>query len=200
MNETEEWKDVVGYENLYKVSNFGNVMSFKRKKPHLLKPGKHNNGYMFVILSNHNKYIKSITIHRLVAQAFIPNPYNLPQVNHIDENKLNNRVSNLEWCDQLYNINYGTAQERRAKKISKLLTNRKDLSKPIFQFDKNGNFISEYPSMIEAARKTGINRQNICKVCKGKYKSAGGYVWKYKNDYFFQILAENESIWYDFCR
>ena len=195
MNETEEWKDVVGYENLYKVSNFGNVMSLIHKKPRLLKPGKNNKGYLLVDLQVFNEH-KRFLIHRLVAQAFIPNPYNLPQVNHKDECKTNNRVENLEWCDQLYNVNYGTAKDR----ISKTLTNRKDLSKPVFQFDKNGKFISEYPSTSEAKRKTGINEGNICRVCQGERKSAGGYVWKYKNDYFFQILAENESIWNNFCR
>ena len=97
MTETEEWKDVVGYENLYKVSNFGNVMSFKYKKhPFLLKPGKHNNGYMYVGLSIRTN-IKFFYVHRLVAQAFIPNPSNLPQVNHKDMNKKNNGVENLEW-------------------------------------------------------------------------------------------------------
>lgn len=181
MNETEVWKDVVGYENLYKVSNFGNVISFKRKKPHLLRPAKSIFGYLYVNLIDNNKYRKMITIHRLVAKAFIENPKNLPCINHKDECKTNNKASNLEWCDQLYNVNYGTANERR----SKILTNRNDLSKSVLCFDKNGKFISEYPSTIEAKRKTGIDEGNICRVCRGERKSAGGYVWKYKNDYFF---------------
>ena len=194
MNETEEWKDVVGYEGLYKVSNLGNVLSLIQKKPRLLKPGKNNKGYLLVDLQVFKEH-KRFLVHRLVAKAFIPNPYNLPQVNHKDECKTNNRVENLEWCSGTYNMNYGSAKYR----ISKILTNRKDLSKPVFQFDKNGKFICEYPSTSEAKRKTGINEGNICRVCQGERKSAGNFVWKYKNDYFSQILAEYESIFNDFC-
>ena len=182
MEETEIWRDVVGYENLYKISNLGNVMSLKRKKPKLLKPGKDGNGYLFVILSNHNKYLKEIKVHRLVAQAFLPNPNNLPQVNHKDENKTNNRVENLEWCTQQYNLNFGTAPDRRSKKLSKILKNRKDQSKPVLQYDKNDIFINEYPSIKDAQRKTGVHQGNICMVCRGKLKSTGGYVWRYKYD------------------
>ena len=172
----EIWKDVVGYEGLYKVSNLGNVMSFKHKKPKLLKPRKDSKGYLQILLSNHNKSIKNFLIHRLVAQAFLPNPNNYPVINHKDENKTNNRVSNLEFCTQQYNTTYGTAQERRAKK----LTNRKDQSKPVLQYDKNGIFVKEYPSIMDAERNTGVKHQDIGNVCKGKLKSAGGYIWKYK--------------------
>lgn len=168
MNETEIWKDVVGYENLYKVSNLGNVMSFWGKTPHLIKPFQNQKGYLYVDLRFFNKR-KTVSIHRLVAKAFIPNPNNLPQINHIDEDKTNNRVENLEWCTLKYNVLYGTGIERR--------------SKPILQFDKNGNFINEYPSASDAARKTGIDGGHIGDVCKGKvnYNTAGGYIWKYKN-------------------
>lgn len=171
-DEIEIWRDVAGYEGLYKVSNLGNVMSLKHKKPKLMKPGKYGNGYLFVILSNHNKSLKGNSIHRLVAQAFLPNPNNLPQVNHKDEDKTNNRVSNLEWCDAKYNLNYGTVQERKAK----------SKSKPVLQYDKNENLLNEYPSAIDAERKTGIYQENICMVCKGKLKSTGGYLWRYKDD------------------
>lgn len=175
MEEEEIWRDVVGYENMYKVSNFGNVMSFKGKKPRLLKPQNIGNGYLQVALRNNNS-IKRFYIQRLVAKAFIENPNNLQEVNHKDENKLNNRVSNLEWCSRIYNCNYATRKDR----ISKALTNRKDLSKTVLQYDKNGIFINEYLSTREAERNTGIHQGDIVCVCKGKLKSAGGYVWKYK--------------------
>ena len=180
MEEEEIWKDVVGYENLYQVSNLGNVSTLKHKKTFILKPAQNGKGYLKVILRNNNKSKKYFFVHRLVAQAFLPNPNNYPVINHKDENPLNNNVNNLEWCTQKYNCNYGTAQERRAKKISKILTNRKDLSKTVLQYDKNGILINEYPSMKEAERKTGINNGYICSVCKGKLNTAGGYIWKYK--------------------
>lgn len=177
MEENENWRDIEGYVGLYKVSNLGNVMSFKGKKPKLLKPFNNGKGYLQVCLRNNNKS-KNFQIHRLVAQAFLQNPNNCPVINHKDENPLNNNVNNLEFCTQKYNLNYGTRNER----VSKALTNRKDLSKTILQFDKNGNFINEYPSVREAERKTGIYNENICSVCKGRYKSAGGYVWKFADN------------------
>lgn len=128
----EVWKDIEGYEGLYQVSNLGRVKSLERiisdgrhRKERILKPYDDGNGYLRVELQS-----KPFKLHRLVAQAFIPNPDNLPFVNHKDENPKNNRVflnddgsvdeSNLEWCDNKYNINYGTTQERRiSTKIEK---------------------------------------------------------------------------------
>ena len=166
----ELWKDIAGYENLYQVSNLGNVVSLKHKKPFILKPQKDDKGYLRVVLRIFNKTPKWCFVHRLVAKAFIENPNNYPIINHKDENPLNNNVENLEWCSYQYNINYGTAIERRAKKRSI----------PILQFDKNGILLNEYQGISDAARKTGINAGGICSVCKGKLKSAGGYAWKYK--------------------
>ena len=112
----EIWKDIEGYEGLYQVSNLGRVKSFPRKGTHttkerILKLTKSNKNYVIVILKN-NYIQKAKSVHRLVAEAFIPNPNNLPQVNHKDENKLNNKVDNLEWCDNIYNCNYGTRNKR----------------------------------------------------------------------------------------
>ena len=114
-------------------------------------------------------------VHRLVSLAFIPNPDNLPQVNHKDECKTNNNVSNLEWCSKSYNINYGTRNERCAEKQ----LNRKDQSKPVKQFTKDGRFITDYPSIAEAERQTGFDQTAISKCCNGKLKSAYCYIWRY---------------------
>ena len=119
--------------------------------------------------------MKSFTVHRLVSLAFIPNPDNLPEVNHKDECKTNNNVSNLEWCSKSYNINYGTRNERCGEKN----LNRKDQSRPVKQFTKDGRFITDYPSIAEAERQTGFDQTAISKCCNGKQKSAYGYIWRY---------------------
>lgn len=103
---TEIWKDIKGFEGLYQVSSYGNVRSYYRGG-RILKPKKDKDGYLEVCLRKNNKS-KYFKIHRLVAFVFIENTDNLPQVNHIDENKMNNNINNLEWCDCYYNINYGT--------------------------------------------------------------------------------------------
>ena len=120
---TEEiWRPVVGYEGLYEVSSYGRVRSMDRyvkcdyeryrlHKGKVLSPGKDKDGYLFVVLSCNGKH-KTIAVHRLVAQTFIPNPDDLPQVNHRDENPSNDNVDNLEWCDAKYNMNYGTRNIR----------------------------------------------------------------------------------------
>lgn len=124
----EIWKDIVGYENLYQVSNLGRIKSVERKsktkgnsyrtlKERILKPAIVHNGYERVCLFKDKKG-KCYRVNRLVAEAFIKNPNNLTQVNHKDENKLNNRVDNLEWCSASYNINYGDRNNKVAKKVS----------------------------------------------------------------------------------
>ena len=107
----EEWRPIVGFEGLYEVSNTGQVRNCRGK---LLRPGLNHNGYLKCVLCKKGK-TKTIYIHRLVAQAFLSNPDNLPQVNHKDEDKTNNSVDNLEWCDSKYNVNYGSAQDKRVK-------------------------------------------------------------------------------------
>lgn len=179
---TEIWKDIEDYEGLYQVSNLGRVKSLYR----IVKGGRSKNqvvperilstptnsrGYPIVTLREKGKK-KSINVHRLVSIAFIPNPNCLPQVNHIDEDKCNNHVSNLEWCDAQYNNTYGTAQSRssRTKKI------------PVLKCDDNDNVLAEYESALDAERVTGISRAHICQSCrKIKYRTrAGGFAWKYK--------------------
>lgn len=167
----EYWKPVVGYEGHYQVSNFGRVKSIKFGKERILK--QHINikgGYYYVCLLKNGKH-KNYYVHRLVAQAFLPNPYKLPQVNHKDENKTNNNVDNLEWCTNEYNHNYGTINERISQ----------SQSKPVLQYDLNGNLIKEWKSINECGR-NGFNQGDICKCCNGKRKTAKGFIWVYKNE------------------
>jgi len=164
----EEFRDIKNYEGLYEVSNLGRIRN--KKTGRILKPLKNTNGYLRLDLCK-NGIRRAAKVHRLVAEAFIPNPQNLPCVNHKDENKINNCLDNLEWCTYEYNNNYGTIKERISKKISK----------PVLQLDRDGNLIREWPSIIKVEEETGINRHNISSCCSGKLKSAGGYLWKYKN-------------------
>lgn len=181
MIEKEIWKDIENYEGLYQISSFGNVKSLNYRntgKEHLLSFGL-GKDYLYVGLSKNGK-VKIFKVHRLVATAFIDNPENLPCVNHIDEDKTNNRVDNLEWCSYEYNNNYGTRISRSLKSLK--LRNRKSAPKEVLQFTKEGKFVNEYPSLHEAKRCTGINQGNICSCCLGRYNTIGGYIWKYKNN------------------
>ena len=168
----ELWKDIEGYEGLYKVSSYGNVLSLKycgSNRKHLLAPNPDHKGYLMVYLSKKGK-TKTFKIHRLVASAFIPNPHNLPQVNHIDENPNNNKVENLEWCTRKYNLDYGTRVQRMKEK----------LATPVLQFDLNGNFIKEHESQSDAARAISGTQTSISCCVRGIYDSYKGYKWRYK--------------------
>ena len=175
----EIWKDIKGYEGSYMVSNNGNVKSIDRinycgyhYKEHILKQVVDRNGYCRVYLTKRAK-TKCKLVHILVAQSFIPNPNNLPEINHKDENKANNCVDNLEWCTHQYNSNYGTRTSRIIPKtIDKTRT-------PVDQYDLNDNMIKEWYSMSEAARQLNIVQQNISKCCHGKRNIAGGFKWKF---------------------
>ena len=164
----EIWKNIDGFENLYQVSSLGRVKSLKYNKERILKPGNNGKGYLWVQLWREGK-VTQCYIHRLVAQTFIENPDNLPQVNHINEDKTDNRVNNLEWCSIVYNLNYGTHNERIATA----------LSKPIYSVNKTTNEITYYQSISDAERVANIAHQNICSCLKGKLKSAGGRYWYY---------------------
>ena len=153
-------KDIAGYEGLYAVMSCGKVYSYINEK--FLKPYTDNDGYLRVNLYKDGK-IKQYLIHRLVADAYIPNPENLPQINHKDENKANNCLQNLEWCDAKYNTNYGTRNEK--------------IRKPILQFTLDGEFVREWSSATDVGKKVN---DGICKCLKGKNKTAYGYIWKYK--------------------
>ena len=153
-------KDIKNYEGLYAVTPEGEVYSYKSKK--FLTPYTDGNGYLKVKLFKDNEE-KQYYIHRLVSEAYIPNLDNLPEINHKDENKTNNCLQNLEWCDHKYNINYGTRNEK--------------LKKPILQYDLDGNFVREWPSATDVGKEV---RNNIYMCLKGNHKTAYGYFWKYK--------------------
>lgn len=167
----EKWKDIKGFEGLYKVSNCGRIKSFKKNKKDgvLIKPREKNNGYLQIGLYKEGKKYH-FTIHRLVAMAFLENSKDYKSVNHKDENKKNNRVDNLEWCSVKYNNCYGDRIEKVKKK----------LYKKINQYDLNLNLINEYESIIEASKKTKISKGNICQCCKSKYNSTHGFIFRYK--------------------
>lgn len=178
---TEEWRDIAGYEGKYMVSNTGKVKSLERTvwtgkgyyqtlPERILKADKEGGGYYQVTLFKDGKRSR-YKVHRLVAQAFIPNPDNLPCINHKDENKKNNCVQNLEWCTYKYNSNYGTNIERSVSKRRKAVIGTNIAT---------GNIL-EFPSAPEAERQLGIAGCSICRCCNGKAKSAGGYVWHYVN-------------------
>lgn len=169
----EIWRDITGYED-YQISSWGRVKSLKYGKERILKPTKDSSGYLQVGLCK-NGQRKPFKVHRLVAMAFIPNPDNLPEVNHKNEIKTDNRVENLEWCTQLFNIRYGTGIKRRSEKQ----INGK-CSKSVYQHTLNGEFVAEYPSLAEVERQLGYNHSKTTLVCNGKRKTAYGYVWRYK--------------------
>ena len=162
----EVWCPIKGFENIYEVSDQGRVRSLKFGKERILKPGKIQNGYLKVNLWK-NGEMKQCKVHRLVAQTFIPNPDNLPQVNHKDENKTNNSVQNLEWCDQKYNINYGTRTDR--------------CSKPVLQYTKSGELVGEWKSATDVQRTLGYFGTYISACCNGKLKSSYNFIWKFKD-------------------
>lgn len=179
----EIWKWIPGYEGLYKVSNTGLVRSVDRYIKtgksyglHLLKgeflKQKNSRGYLRVGLRNGDEQ-KFFSIHRLVAQVFLPNTDNLPEVNHKDENKANNWVTNLEWCTRQYNINYGTGIERcRKKRING------KCSKTVYQYSIDGQFIREWPSTREVERSLGYSSSCISRACL-KGLAMYGFKWSY---------------------
>ena len=171
---TEIWLPIEGYENLYEVSNLGRVRSLERTvirkngvklkvSGKILKP-RVNKGYLFVTLCK-NGIGRNCYLHRLVSTAFIPNPNNLPQVNHLSEDKLNNSVENLEWCSAKENINYGTRNKRSSEK----------LQKPVLCVELNQIF----PSLTDAAKHCNVTLSNLSWVLTGRSKTAGGYHFEY---------------------
>lgn len=193
MNEydaTEIWAKIKGYEGVYSVSSLGRVRrehgfrdggccGIANVKERILKPTCQR-GYLYVGLSLCGK-LKRKQIHRLVAEAFIPNPDNLPQVNHKDENKQNNAVENLEWCTEKYNVNYGCHNEKISKSRQSEIC-KKQLREAMEKTKKKVMCVDTgkvFESTTEAERYTGAKHSNISYACLGKIKRAGGYKWTY---------------------
>ena len=177
----EIWKPIAGYEGCYEVSNLGRVRSLPRlvknngvfvRGGRLLKQtGIKKGSYLRVVLRDSSGDYKLLLVHRLVADAFVPNPQNLPCVNHKDEDKFNNCFTNLEWCDYTYNNTYGTRLER----------SRNKLKKPIGKYDLAGNLLDTYPSAKDAAAANGISPSSV-RTAAGRsasQKTAGGFVYRY---------------------
>ena len=188
----EKWKDIEGYEGLYQISSYGRVKSLEHKtlqkniygkggigyskhKEKILKGWVQNTGYLTVALKN-----KKYSVHRLVANAFIPNINNYPIINHKDGNKLNNKVENLEWCT--YKHNNSEAIRLGLNKLKYNSYENRIRAKKINQYDLNNNFIKSYECSTDAQKELKINSRNIRNVCKGKRKTAGGYIWRYANE------------------
>ena len=188
----EIWKDIKGFEGRYQVSNMGRVRSLDHTKiikrdgykdcmvffrGKILTPML-NFGYYRVAMIPENGKRRQYLIHRLVAEAFIPNPNHLPMINHKDEVKSNNTVGNLEWCDALYNNNYGTRNERLFESVCK------PRMRAVLQYDKDGNLIQQFKSLSEASRVTGIEVQYIHSACHNRERRHGtkGYIFRFADN------------------
>lgn len=154
-------RDILGYEGLYAITSCGKVWSYKQKK--FLNPREKKNGYLEVGLYK-NGVRKYCLVHRLVAEAYIPNPNNQPQVNHRDEHKTHNWLNNLEWCAAKYNCNYGTYKN--------------NFSIPVYCIELN----QMYDSATEAGKQIGRDGSNITRCCRGQQKTCGGFHWRYMEE------------------
>ena len=175
----EVWKSIKGFEGLYEVSNLGRVRSVARKirfgygseyqtSEEILSPHTAR-GYKQIMLSKNGvRYYRQV--HRLVSEAFIPNPNNYPIINHKNEIRDDNRVENLEWCTHAYNLAYNGNREKKGRARMR----------PILQYDLQGNFIAEYAGGVEAERITGFSRKAISRAIYGEVKTSNGYIWKNK--------------------
>ena len=163
----EIWKDVVGYEGIYQVSNTGKVRNIRG---YILSPADNGNGYLRFSLYKSKKVCSTQYLHRLIAEAFIPNPDKLSEINHKDENKKNNNIDNLEWVTHVENCNYGTRIQRYSEKALK----------PVKQIDSNGKTLAVYPGVIKATRALGLNSKSAITNCiAGRSKYCRGFKWEY---------------------
>jgi hypothetical protein len=166
----EKWKDIVGYENKYQVSNFGRL----RNANGIMKPMTATNGYLVACLWKNNKQ-KKFVLHKLVAQAFLENPNNYKEVNHIDGNKNNNRVENLEWCDRSINLTHAYKTGLKQKKFGKDNHN----SKRVKQTNILTGEIKVWDSLGDIQRTLGYSSGQISQVCNKIWKTAHNCKWEY---------------------
>ena len=171
--EKEVWKFI---DDRYQISNYGNFRKNYKNKIKNIKVYENSNGYLKAKIYKNCKY-KHKMVHRLVAKAFIPNPNNYPVINHIDGNKKNNKVNNLEWCTYRYNSIHAKEHGLLKNNIIYAIEAKK---KPVNQYDIEGHIIKKWNSVKDASETLKINPSNICYVCKSKRKTAGGFVWKYE--------------------
>lgn len=171
----EIWKQIKGYEGLYEISSCGRV---KNKKGTILKPSVTRTGYPHLSLCKNGK-TKSVSVHRIVAEHFIPNPNNYPVINHKDENRQNNTVENLEWCTYSYNASYGDAPIKNSKSMKKYFARDVNPNRVKVRCIDTGEI---FDSIIDASEKYHIDQSSITKVCKKKpkRKTAGGFRWEYE--------------------
>lgn len=180
-----KWKDIVGYENEYQINQFGEIRTLKDspklKKYDVLKPQiSKRNGYVYQMLYKNGKE-KLLRVHRLVAMAFLPNPNNLPQVNHKDGNKQNNSVDNLEWCEQSDNMKhaYKNGLQIPSENQRKAIINTNKLKQKKVCQIKDGEVINTFSGISEASRQTKISISCISRCCNLKRKSTNGYEWRF---------------------
>lgn len=178
---TKEGK-IIDWSGLYEISSKGNIRSIDRDIVYADGRVRHYNGKTLLPTINRHGYKvvniqnKVYPIHRILASTFIPNPENLPEINHKDEIRHNSVLENIEWCSHKYNNAYGTKGKRHSKKMK----GNTSACRSVIQETKEGVFIAEYSSLKEAGKQFGKSHSNISLCCSGKQKTAYGYIWKYK--------------------
>ena len=166
-----EWRDVPDYEGRYLVSDDGRLLSLRSG---LMRPPLNDEGYRQIVLVKDGKQ-RCLLLHRLVALAFVPNPDGKPTVNHINEDKEDNRAVNLEWTTMRENDNHATRNAR----IADSHRGRGGKRKPVRMLTEGGLCVREYRGVVEAANEMGINATSISKCLRGARASAGGFIWRY---------------------